>query len=243
MDQLDLKKEYFFKGNNIGCLVIHGFTGTPAELRQLGERLNGQGYTVMGVRLKGHGTTIEDMEQCSYKDWALSVEEGYRKLKATCDTIYVIGHSMGSLLSLYIGENYEVNKIVALSPPFINKDKRAEFAFIIKYFMKYSPWKDVKRNEEEMKYLIGYSKIPVKSVHEFNMLRDVVKKDLCKISKPLLIVHSKLDDVADYRSVSLIEKIVPTSLRKTVYLTKCKHNITVECEKETVFEEVINFLK
>jgi carboxylesterase len=42
---------FFFPGNDTGCLLIHGFTGAPTEMRPLGEFLAGKGYTVLGVRL------------------------------------------------------------------------------------------------------------------------------------------------------------------------------------------------
>ncbi|WDC84711.1 hypothetical protein PL321_03340 [Caloramator sp. mosi_1] len=81
---VDLRKEYLFEGSDEGCLVIHGFTGTPAELRLLGERLHSKGYTVYGVRLKGHGTNVEEMEKCTYKDWIDSALEGYNLLRSRC---------------------------------------------------------------------------------------------------------------------------------------------------------------
>ena len=46
---------FFFKGNDIGVLVCHGFTGTTQSMRYLGEQLHGAGYTAIGPRLKGHG--------------------------------------------------------------------------------------------------------------------------------------------------------------------------------------------
>jgi carboxylesterase len=68
---------FFFQGNKIGCLLIHGFTGAPKEMRWLGEYLANQGYTVLGVRLAGHATRPEDMRRMNWEDWAVSVEDGY----------------------------------------------------------------------------------------------------------------------------------------------------------------------
>ena len=53
---------FFFDGSDVGCLVSHGFTGTTQSMRFLGEFLaNEGGLTVIGPRLKGHGTSVEDM--------------------------------------------------------------------------------------------------------------------------------------------------------------------------------------
>ena len=65
----EFAKEFYYKGSNTGVLLIHGFTGTPSEVRLLGEFLKDKGYTVRGILLKGHGTTIEDMRKCGYRDW------------------------------------------------------------------------------------------------------------------------------------------------------------------------------
>ena len=46
-------------GGDVGCLVLHGFTATPSEVRWLAEHLAGQGHTVYAPRLAGHGTTPE----------------------------------------------------------------------------------------------------------------------------------------------------------------------------------------
>ena len=45
---------YYFPGNEVGIILVHGFTGSPAELKELGEELHKEGYTVQGVLLPGH---------------------------------------------------------------------------------------------------------------------------------------------------------------------------------------------
>ena len=63
------------------CLLIHGFTGTPKEMRWMGEYLNEHGYTCLGVRLTGHATDPEDMIRSNWTDWTASVEDGYSLLR------------------------------------------------------------------------------------------------------------------------------------------------------------------
>lgn len=240
----DLKKEYLFEGNSTGCLVIHGFTSTPAELRELSENIrNNLGYTVLGVRLKGHGTDVLDMEKCTYMDWINSAVEAYERLKKKCEKIYVIGHSMGGAIALYIAENYEVDKVVALAPALINKSKASNLAFIIYHFLRYTSWPEEKRPEEEAKYLLGYNKVPLKSVAELNKLASAARKNLNKVNKPTLVIYSHGDNSVDERSIDLIKEKAGTRDVKIVYLEKCRHNITIECEKHKVFKEVLNFIE
>ena len=91
---------FLLRGNKIGVLLIHGFTGSPAELLPLGIFLNHEGFTVLAVRLAGHGTSERDLLRTNCGDWFNSVLDGYAMLKNFCDKIFVIGHSMGALLSL-----------------------------------------------------------------------------------------------------------------------------------------------
>jgi len=60
MEALDLNP-FFFEGGEVGCLLVHGFSGSPPEMQPMGDYLAGKGLTVLGVRLAGHGTSPEDM--------------------------------------------------------------------------------------------------------------------------------------------------------------------------------------
>ncbi|MCL6606361.1 MAG: alpha/beta fold hydrolase [Paenibacillus sp.] len=243
MENIDLKQEFFFSGNETGCLLIHGFTSTPAEVRELGENLNKVGYTVLGVRLAGHGTVLEDMEKFKYTDWIQSAEDGYARLREICSTIHVIGHSMGGVLALCIAENTQVNKVVALAPALVTKDPVAKYAGIAKHFMRYSQWTEGERPEEESQYLLGYSKIPVSSVHELNKLQRFTRKSLHKITQPVLIIHAMKDNAIHERGIDLIVNGVSSNELKRLHLKHCGHNITVEEEKGKVFQAVIDFLE
>src|SRR5215211_7952180 len=90
------------------CLLIHGFTGTPKEMRWMGEFLNQQGYTCLGIRLAGHATNPEDMIRSNWTDWTASVEEGYRLLRGVSDSILLMGLSMGGILSLLMSTQLDV---------------------------------------------------------------------------------------------------------------------------------------
>src|SRR5258708_1634406 len=70
---LDLNR-FYFRGDSNGCLLIHGLTGTPGEMRFLGERLHAAGFTVSGIVLAGHRTTVEDLKTKKWQDWYRSVK-------------------------------------------------------------------------------------------------------------------------------------------------------------------------
>ncbi len=128
MSQIIATAEPFFfpgKGANakIGCLVTHGFTGAPKEMRWLGEYLNRQGYTVCGIRLNGHATKPEDMIRSHWQDWLLSVEDGYNLLRSCTDQVFLLGLSMGGVLSLTAASRLPVRGVVAMSTPYQLPDR------------------------------------------------------------------------------------------------------------------------
>ncbi len=97
---------FFLEGGSIGVLLIHGFTGSPPEMRLVGDYLHQRGFTVSGPLLPGHGTTVEDMNRCQWTDWTNHVEKALADLQARCETVFVGGLSMGSLLTLYLAAHH-----------------------------------------------------------------------------------------------------------------------------------------
>ncbi|SEH68246.1 carboxylesterase [Halobacillus karajensis] len=100
-------EEIRFEGNKVGILISHGFTGTTQSIKPLAEAYARGGYTVYCPRLKGHGTTPEDMETTSYQDWIASVESAYEWLLERCKKVFVVGLSMGGTLALYMASQYK----------------------------------------------------------------------------------------------------------------------------------------
>ena len=83
------------------CLLIHGFTGSPWDMRPLGERLAAHGFFVRGICLPGHGSTPQALERVTHRDWLAAAEEGLEGLRHF-RRVFVAGLSMGALLAMLI---------------------------------------------------------------------------------------------------------------------------------------------
>ncbi|HEX8952534.1 MAG TPA: alpha/beta fold hydrolase, partial [Polyangia bacterium] len=85
-----------------GVLVVHGFTGSPFEMRLLGEDLAGRGFAVDGVKLAGHAGTTSELAQTTWHDWYRSASDAVDRLRARVGgaRVAVVGLSMGGLLAL-----------------------------------------------------------------------------------------------------------------------------------------------
>ena len=128
---------FFLPGSRTGILLIHGFTGTPKEMRWMGEYLNRElGFTCLGVRLAGHATRPKDMVRSRWTDWTASVEDGYNLLRGAVDNIYLVGLSMGGALSLLMSTRLNVKGIVTISAPYMMPDEHPAWQIqLYSYFL------------------------------------------------------------------------------------------------------------
>jgi len=76
------------KSKDIGVVLSHGYMAAPLEVRELAEYLGRQGFWVYVPRLKGHGTSPEDLATRSYKDWRASVDRGYAIISSICRRVF-----------------------------------------------------------------------------------------------------------------------------------------------------------
>lgn len=241
MEMASNTKAFFLEGNREGCLLIHGFTGSAAHMYPLGRYLNDKGFTVYGVLLKGHGTTLDDMEKASHKDWINSVIDGYNTLKEKCDRIYVMGLSMGGVLSLILSGSHQVDKVIAISTPIKIQDKLAKFTPLFKYFKRYKPWSS---NSTTGSYgrSLGYDKIPLKSVPELLKLMKTAKKALDSIKCPILIIQPEGDKYVKLSSVDIIYNNVGSSSKDILWLKNSPHSCTLGPERDLIHERIYDFI-
>jgi len=114
---------YSASGDGRGALVLHGFTGNPQSMRGLAEALAGAGLTVELPLLPGHGTAVADMVPTRWEDWSAAAEAAYVALAARCESVVVVGLSMGGTLSLWLGERHpEIAGLVLVNPLVVPPD-------------------------------------------------------------------------------------------------------------------------
>lgn len=234
-------KEFYFQGNGTGILLLHGFTGSPSEMRYLGEYLKDKGFSVKGVLLKGHGTTNKELKQTNHLDWIASCEQGYMELAKSCDEVFVVGFSMGGALALHLSQKYDVKGIICLATPIKLLNKQFYLARLYKHLGTVIK-NQLKLVKQKDLFVVGYKPAPVKSIISFFQLIKIVKADLHKIEKPILIMQSYGDGTVNPSSANMIYNRIASTDKSIIFLHKSGHVITCDCEKEQVFEEVHHFL-
>ena len=242
---------FFFPGKPgyPGCLLIHGFTGAPKEMRWMGEYLGAQGYPSLGIRLAGHATRPEDMIRSRYTDWMASVEDGYHFLRGVADRIYLVGLSMGGILSLLMSTILDVAGVVAMSTPYrLPYDYPAWAMRMMSKFFPYQPkskeepgasWFDKEAYAEHISYPLN----PVRSGAELQQLLGEMHAALPKVDVPVLLIHSKNDTYVLPENMEHIYADLGASDKTKLYVTEAGHVVTRDAARGQVFEAASEFIR
>ncbi|MGP4062386.1 alpha/beta hydrolase [Halobacillus sp. H74] len=228
-----------FEGNEVGILLCHGFTGTTQSMRSLAEAYAREGYTVHCPRLKGHGTTPEDMESTSYKEWIRSVDEAYQWLTERCSTVFVAGLSMGGALALYIASQYEAVKGVipinaAIQIPAFESSISSEERFLD------AIGSDIK---DQGSHELAYDRTPVKSIQELVHLMDQVKERLDAIHCPIMIFVSDEDHVVPPNNSEVVFDSVFSEHKEIIHLENSYHVATLDYDQDLIIERSLEFFQ
>ena len=243
---------FFFLGDRSksACLLIHGFTGTPKEMRWMGEFLNQQGYTCLGIRLTGHATSPEDMIRSNWTDWTASVEDGYRILRGISNNIFLIGLSMGGILSLLMSTRLEVRGVVTMSTPYkLPNDPRLRYVDWIARMIPYMPKSNEKPgtgwfDKQAWKDHIAYPQNPLRSIGQLNRLLGAMRAALPDVHVPVLLIHSKDDTYVLPDNIELIYADILNATDKTkLYLTGSGHNVPRDAARQQAFQATLEFIQ
>ena len=232
-------------GGSSGVLLIHGFTGLPAELFLLGQFLNQKNFTVLCPRLAGHGVDENNLMRTTKDDWFNSVLDGFYILGGACEKIFVVGHSMGGILTLKLAAEQKITKIVTLSAPIFIDDGLGLKNLPPKEFCGNACIVQPRRKLDNVPQAANevYKKTPLVSVHELVDLIADVKNLLPTITTPILIMHGEDDHTAQPRSARFIMDNIGSERKFITTVANSGHLLPLDENRDFVFEEILNFLR
>ncbi|MDP4162186.1 MAG: alpha/beta fold hydrolase [Bacillota bacterium] len=237
---IDGADSFFFKGNEIGILICHGFNGTPQSVRYVGERFASEGFTVFAPRLEGHGTHYHELEACHFNDWINNIYQAYSFLKKSCREVFVIGQSMGGALALNLASlSVPLSGIItinaALSVPSYQ-------SYLTEQTIRFIP-EDRPDIKAENVYEIVYNSVPVAAIKNLLHLLVRTERILSRVSCPALIIKSKEDHVVPPENSDDIYSNISSQLKKSIILENSYHVATMDHDKQKIVDETLIFIK
>lgn len=225
-------------------LLIHGFTGNPGDFRRLGSCLHGAGYTVLAIRLPGHGTTPEEMRGTRWEDWWQHTLLCYDLLAKTVPDaeIIPIGYSMGGLLAMKLSLVRQTAGVVSLAAPIELMDRRIRYAGLVKYVKPY-----IHKQPAICDYLViergAYSKTPLACVESLYKHIQIMKRQLSYVTAPIFIGQGLRDATVKPISAAYIERHVSSRHKVVRYYPETTHAILADRSRDEVYADVLRFVE
>lgn len=240
----------FFTSKEYGVLLLHGFTGTPFEMRPLGEFLHRSGLTVLCPRLAGHGTSEDELNRCRFYDWIESAEKGLIHLRERCKRVFVIGLSMGGLLALKLASLHQgIEKVVVIASPlfltgengiFVNACRLGLFRYLVKSVKKPSP--EDERYRAIWEQNPSYRGVPTNAAFEFYKLMQNVRASLKSVEQKAMFIYSRGDRDVDFSNLHLMLSLIGSKEISLYLPDRMEHLITLEKRNTTVFSKILDFI-
>ncbi len=246
---------HFYAGNDIGCLVLHGLTATPAEVSWLASFLAEHGLTVYAPRIAGHGTDPRHLLHTHWQHWYASALDGYHVLRDQCRQVFVVGHSMGGLLALLLAASEGVEGVVVLASPIkLGASRFMRYAHLIKYVQRFVDLPDHSDFPERLKAeqrqrgepalgRVRYDRWAVQALAELRRLARTVDTHLPGVNAPCLLLYSEADDVVHLDNQAYIRGRLASTVIETDTFKNSGHIMTQDVEYQDVFKRVGLFIE
>lgn len=240
-----LPKTTYFKGGQRGVILMHAYTGSPNDVRQLGRYLNKAGYSVLLPMFSGHGTERpEDILQAGPKLWQENLRQSIEFMqKEGHQELAIFGLSLGGIFAMSAMEDYP-EVIIGGGPlcsPIIAESKTN----IIPSFLWYAKtaMKKASVAEAEITSRLPMIEKAVQSqIAEIKIFTSEVFYKMAEVEQPSLLVQAGKDLMIDPQSVYLTEAQLKKSPVEVKWYPESGHVITVGPEKLQLQEDILTFM-
>lgn len=248
----DIGKPFLVKGTSrdMGVVLIHGYMAAPFEMKGLAEHLGRKGLWVYAPRLKGHGTSPEDLAIRNYMDWVAAVEKGYAIMSHLCHQVVVGGFSLGGLLALDLAARLkDIKGVFAVCPSMRLQDFSSKFVpavdvwnRVMKKVRLNGATKEFVENQPENPH-INYFRNPVSGVLELERLMDAVAYKLPDIRMPSFVVQALGDPVVRPSGSKRAFDHIGSEDKSYLLFNFDHHGILMGEGSAKVYKAIWNFIK
>ncbi len=231
-------------GGPVGVLLCHGFTGTPQSLRPWGDHLAAAGLTVDCPRLPGHGTRWQDLNRTRWPDWYAEVDRALHRLGGRCSTVFVMGLSMGGCLALRLAEQHPdaVAGLVLVNPSVLSRRLTLRAVPVARLLL---PSVAGVANDIHAPGAreLAYDRTPLKALASLMQLWALTRRDLGRVSAPLLVFRSPQDHVVEPANTQTVLAGVSSAQREERLCPDSYHVATLDYDAPAIFAGSLDFVR
>ncbi len=232
-------------GGSTTVVLVHGYSGSPAELGLLADSLQREGYGVECPLLVGHGTCLEDLMPVDPDQWLKQIDAVVDRLQHEGQSVVVGGLSLGAILALQVARRRPcIQGVITYSPPIISGDPRALVAPLLARLLTSVPRPaDDFVDPTTAERIWTYNRWPsCCSVKVLELIAET-RRHLAEVTQPLLVMASRLDRVITARGVNHLRQRVSSPSVKLQWLENSGHLITTDAEWRTVADVTADFIR
>lgn len=242
--QPDFFEPIFLKGSqNVGVLMIHGFTGTPKSVEPWAQGLNNAGLTVNVPLLAGHGSDWRELAKSDWGDWLASAAEALFDLLAQVDQVFVAGFSMGGTIATRLAELYpdEVSGLLLLNPTIYDNHIRMVASRILAPIIPSikSEGTDVAKPDA---LVTSQQRLSLRAANSLHKFRHIVRRDLILVKTPIKIFLSLNDNVVPYSNGLLISNSVSSERNEVHFFDKSYHVVPQDFDNQELVDVSSEFI-
>lgn len=245
--------EFTINGNNETCwILIHSYTSTPKEMKELADKINIEfGDFVYVPRLKGHGKLPSHINDLVLDDWHFQIKNDYKNLKNQCNKINIVGSSIGGTIALKIAQENEINNLYLVNP-FLSVPYKKYYILKLEDYLKFigpiiyysKKTKIAQINDKEgLKEHISYWNMPVLPIRNSLDFFTKTEENLYLINETILIQHSINDKTASFKSSNIIFNNINSQNKKIILFNRSNHLLLMDYDKKEAINNIISFEK
>ncbi len=235
---------FIYEAGPVGCLMLHGYTASPFEMRGMARYLADRGITAGAALLAGHGTSPEDLQGKTWHDWLASANAALDEMLARCRRVYLAGLSLGGALTLYIASQRgaDLAGIIPISAPiFIPQGLSLVLRGLqgqVPYLNK--PYRDIEDPVARAQH-ISYVRSPSASTASLIEFVGLVRGVLPQVKAPALVIYARHDHVVPGVSAHHIYSRLGSHDKRLLALHRGYHIATIDTDRQKLWEAVGEF--
>ena len=241
------------------CLLLHGLTGSPAELRPVGEALAAAGFRAAGPLLPGHGTTPEDLATTTRSELVQAAESALLSL-AGARRLFLCGLSVGGLLAIHLAARSwlreglpDFSGVALLAPAIEFAGATWLFANVVGRLPALpiilgKTGRDLASAREagpgQREPIDGsYSAIPMRWAGDLRALSQEARMLAPRVRAPVLLLHGALDRTTSPAGSRKLLRLLGSARIEVRVLPLSGHVLPLDVESAEVCRSVVSFFQ